>query len=361
MLRRISILISAMLTAFFCFGSGLTAFADEQGYSLTAEFVTDEAGAIEGSQFELYYALEPDGKLFGDFADLPVEVGDLSSSENVNTLASTLASYVETGFTENIDEVGSNALGEAKFTDLDAGIYLVVGSSVEVSGILYTPKPALIRIPGHDMEGALVKDVVASVKYDRLVLPPEPVSRTVKKVWDDGDSADRPESVTVQLLKDGEKYDEQVLSAANNWAYTWEELEAAADWSVVEIEVPEGYTVSVSLEDTEFTITNKGDEDVPPPGDSSEPDDSSKPDDSSVPDDSSKPDDTSTSDDNSHTDKPLPPSGTGNGGGTNNNNTPFLPQTGQLWWPVPILLASGCVLLLIGIISWRLSDDNVAD
>ncbi len=328
-LRRISILISAILTAFFCFGSGFTAFADEQNYSLTAEFITDEAGAIEGSQFELYYALEPDGTLFGDFAELPVEVGDLTSSENVNTLASTLASYVETGFTENIDEVGSNALGEAKFEDLDAGIYLVVGSSVAVGGILYTPKPALIRIPGHDMEGALVKDVVAKVKYDRLELPPEPVSRTVKKVWDDGDSADRPESVTVQLLKDGKKYDEQVLSDANKWSYTWEELDPAADWSVVEVNVPEGYTVSVSLEDTEFTITNKSDN--------------------------------STSGDNSNTDKPLPPSDTGNGGGHTDNNTPFLPQTGQLWWPVPILLASGCVLLLIGIISCRLSDDNVAD
>lgn len=327
-----------MLTAFFCFGSGFTAFAEEQDYSLTVKFVTTEAGAIPDCQFELYYALSPDGTLFGDFADLQVDVGDLTSSENVSVLASTLASYVNTGFTENIDEVGTNALGEAKFTGLDAGIYLVVGSSTEVNGILYTPKPALIRIPGHDMQGKLVKDVVASVKYDRLVLPPEPISRTVTKVWDDDDSPNRPKSVTVQLLKDGEKYDEQVLSADSDWSYTWEELDPASEWSVIEADVPDGYTVSVSLEDTEFIITNKGDEVVPPP------------------------DDTSTSDDNSNTDKPLPPtppSGTGNGGG--GNDRPTLPQTGQLWWPVPILLASGCVLLLIGVISWRLSDDNVAD
>ena len=338
MLRRISILISVMLTAFFCFGSGFTAFAEEDTYSLTVDFITKEAGAIPDCQFELYYALSPNGTLFGDFADLKVEVGDLTSSENVSTLASTLAAYVDTGFTEDIDEVGTNALGEAKFEDLDAGIYLVVGSSAEVNGILYTPKPALIRISGHDMDGELVKDVVAAVKYDRLELPPKPISRTVTKVWDDGDSSDRPKSVTVQLLKDGEKYDEQVLSDANKWSYTWEELDPASEWSVIEVDVPDGYTVSVSLEDTEFIITNKGDEVVPPP------------------------DDTSTSDDNSNNDNslpPTPPSGTGNGGG--NNDTPKLPQTGQLWWPVPILLASGCVLLLIGIISWRLSDDNVAN
>ncbi len=316
MFRRISVLFTVLLTAVLCFGNSLTAFAEESDYSLTVNFVTDEAGAIEGSQFELYYALEPDGTLFGDFADLDVEVGDLTSSENVSVLASTLAAYVDGGFTENIDEVGTNSLGEAKFTGLDAGIYLVVGSSVEVNGIRYAPKPALIRIPGHDMEGELVKDVVANVKYDRIL--PDPISRSVTKVWDDNNSPTRPGSVTVQLLKDGKVYDEAVLSAANNWSHTWNDLDALADWSVVEPKVPDGYTVSISLDNTKFTVVNKSSKVVPPN-----------------------------------------PQGIGNGGGTNNQTK--LPQTGQLWWPVPILLVSGCVLVLVGVISSRLSDDNVAD
>lgn len=317
-LRRLSIMFSAFIFAVLCFGSSFTAFAEDQQYSLTVKFVTEEFGAIPDCQFELYYALSPDGTLFGDFADLKVEVGDLSSSENVSALESTLAAYVDTGFTEDIDEVGTNALGEAKFEDLDAGIYLVVGSSAKVNGILYTPKPALIRIPGHDMQGELVKDVVATVKYDRLVLPPEPVSRTVTKVWDDNNFSDRPTSVTVQLLKDGEKYDEQALSADNNWTYTWNELDPTAEWSVIETNIPNGYKVTISIYDNNFTVVNKGNTIVTPS-----------------------------------------PQGTGNGG--EGNDRPTLPQTGQLWWPVPILLASGCVLLLIGIISRRLSDDNVSD
>jgi len=27
-----------------------------------------------------------------------------------------------------------------------------------------------------------------------------------------------------------------------------------------------------------------------------------------------------------------------------------LPQTGQLWWPVPVLLSAGLLLLLIGVV-----------
>lgn len=32
---------------------------------------------------------------------------------------------------------------------------------------------------------------------------------------------------------------------------------------------------------------------------------------------------------------------------------PKLPQTGQLWWPVPVLLAVGLLLVLIGLICRR--------
>ena len=313
MFRRLSVFFAALITAVFCFGSSIKAFAENQQYSLTMNFVTAESGAIAGSQFELYYALDPDGTLFGDFADLDVEVGDLTSSENVSSLASTLAAY--TGSTENIDEVSTNSEGAAKFDDLEAGIYLVIGTSVDVGGILYKPKPALIRIPGHDMNGELVADVVANVKYDRIL--PDPISRSVTKVWDDNNSPSRPSSVTVQLLKNGNIYDEAVLSAENNWSHTWNDLDALADWTVIEPKVPDGYTVSISLDNTKFTVVNKSNTPTTPPS-----------------------------------------QGTGSGG---SNNPPSLPQTGQLWWPVPILLASGLLFLLVGIISCRLSDDNVSD
>ena len=81
---------------------------------------------------------------------------------------------------------------------------------------------------------------------------------TVEKVWDDGNSADRPDFVDVVLLCDGEYYAETELNAGNDWTYTWENLSVNSSWSVVEKKVPEGYYVSYSYdaEENKIIVTN---------------------------------------------------------------------------------------------------------
>ena len=86
---------------------------------------------------------------------------------------------------------------------------------------------------------------------------PEETSVTVTKGWIDNNDADenRPESVEVQLTADGETVGDTVtLSADNNWTNTWSELPLNDDgeaiaYSVVEVDVPVGYTSSVNDED----------------------------------------------------------------------------------------------------------------
>ena len=55
---------------------------------------------------------------------------------------------------------------------------------------------------------------------------PDEQTVTVKKIWDDNEDQDgvRPESLTVNLLVNGEKCDTQTLSESSDWAYTWEHL-----------------------------------------------------------------------------------------------------------------------------------------
>lgn len=86
---------------------------------------------------------------------------------------------------------------------------------------------------------------------------PPTIDVSVKKVWDDADDADglRPESITVQLLRNGKVYAEEELSEGN-WSTTWTDLYANDTWTVKEVNVPEGYTSSVSGSGTSFTITN---------------------------------------------------------------------------------------------------------
>ena len=85
----------------------------------------------------------------------------------------------------------------------------------------------------------------------------------VKKVWEDEDDFDkvRPESVRVQLKKGDQNVGEPVtLSNDNKWTHAFAGLEHLAEgesYSVDEVDVPDGYTKSVTGDATEcFTITN---------------------------------------------------------------------------------------------------------
>lgn len=78
---------------------------------------------------------------------------------------------------------------------------------------------------------------------------------TVHKVWDDNGYPNRPDSVTVHLLRDGKEYEEIKLSEDNQWTYTWDELDDRYDWSVKE-DVPAGYDETYKTEDNKVFITN---------------------------------------------------------------------------------------------------------
>ena len=84
---------------------------------------------------------------------------------------------------------------------------------------------------------------------------PETISVPVNKVWNDGDNQDgiRPDSVTVNLLADNVDTGKTLtLNAAGNWAGSFDNMpkykagETGVEivYSVVEPNVPEGYTVS---------------------------------------------------------------------------------------------------------------------
>ena len=89
---------------------------------------------------------------------------------------------------------------------------------------------------------------------------------SASKVWDDEDNQDgkRPNSVTVHLLANGEHTgDTAVLSAANNWNYTWSDLDQFRNgteivYTVFE-ELVEGYTAGYLRDpddQTHVIITN---------------------------------------------------------------------------------------------------------
>lgn len=89
---------------------------------------------------------------------------------------------------------------------------------------------------------------------------------TVHKVWDDNGCPDRPQSVEVDLLRDGEVAETVTLTAENQWSYTWENLDDRYTWMVAEA-VPAGYEASYHWEDNRVFITNHRDYTPPEPAD----------------------------------------------------------------------------------------------
>lgn len=119
----------------------------------------------------------------------------------------------------------------------------------------------------------------ADITWDQVVFIPFGESKTeyisnaptttsikVEKIWQDidGDAAEsHPESVTVTLLQNGERYGEPVtLSAENNWSHTWENLPKEDDennlytYTVVETPV-DGFETSYGNNDGTITVINK--------------------------------------------------------------------------------------------------------
>ena len=78
---------------------------------------------------------------------------------------------------------------------------------------------------------------------------------TVQKVWKDEDAANRPDSVQVQLYRNGAAHSVLTLSAANNWMQTCTMADGYT-YTVSELAVPAGYTDATVRNGNTFIITN---------------------------------------------------------------------------------------------------------
>ncbi|MCD7751189.1 MAG: Cna B-type domain-containing protein [Lachnospiraceae bacterium] len=222
-----------------------------------------KASAAETNTLTLHYSLDETTfsvyrvgeytdqyTLTGAFADYAVEV----PGDGWREAAATLEAYA---LRDGIEPDASGQIAKEKLvlTGLEDGLYLILGESGSDEEYVYTPVSSLILIE---------KDLEIVVKCDQTEVEKKTVSYTVKKDWKVDSESVRPDSVTVQLIKeDGSVEDTATLNEENGWTYTWTGLDANENWLVTEAEVPEGYTVSVSLEGTVYTVTNTYHEEEP--------------------------------------------------------------------------------------------------
>ena len=181
-----------------------------------------------------------------DFSGYAVNLEDVD-----NRIAEELFAYAmlhrASGETKYTDEDG-----RTEFTGLTPGVYLVS----EITGVTdkYVKfKPFLAVLP-YDEEGNWIYRVLARPKFDTSE-GNEKTELSVNKVWND-DGKNRPKSVIVQLLCDGKVKDTVELSEENGWKYVWKDMDKALTWSVREVNIPEGYTVTYRQDGFNFTVSN---------------------------------------------------------------------------------------------------------
>ena len=183
--------------------------------------------------------------------------------------------------------------GIAIFADLADGVYLLTGSAYTIDDKICEPEMSLIQLPANNETDSPADKVVVIPKYTMRDHAAETAYRVVIIWEDEASTAWRPDAVAVQLFRNGEKYSVVQPDKDVNWQYIWTDTDPLASWAVLET-VPDKYKASYSRDGNTYVITNTLQVDTGADSDSK------------------------------------------------------LPQTGQMWWPVPLLAIAGCSLLLLG-------------
>lgn len=321
--RWAALLLSLVLLLSVC---SVPAFAYERidtaaGASLTAHF-TENGTGMQGVLFRLYRVAEVSDavefELTSEFSGAAVSLDNIESTSTWSELALTLSAYAGANAVAPVETETTGSDGSVIFSGLPVGLYLLVGDSVVVGDYSYAPTASMILLPALQEDDSWSYTPSVDIKYTKTFVA-ETQDVTVKKVWSDGDSDKRPDSVSIQLLRDGTLQDTVTLNADNSWTCIWKDLTSTYEgensekktytYTVNESDVPSGYTVSISQNGTAYTVTN------------------------------TKKNSSSSSTASSTPTEPTAPT---------NPSGEALPQTGLLNWPIPVMTIAGLLLVACG-------------
>lgn len=307
---------AALVAASLLCGSAfLCATAAEEHGSLTLHCVKDDV-ILENLQWDLYRVGSRSGDAFvleGNFAAYDIVIDDFSD-EAMAAYAKTLENIAVLNDAIQPDREGAtDADGTLIFDGLPNGLYLVCGEVLEVGNAMYIPSSLLFEI--NSDHATMDWDAYPKVEYHTK--SEQEVRYTVKKVWlnEKDEQCDPTTAITVEIYRDLELYQTVVLSEENDWYYEWQDYDYY-DFRVQEVVIPEGFRVEYDSNDTQYLIKNILVPEVT----------------------------TTTSTDRTETT-------------TTETSTTLIttatsekiPQTGQLWWPVPVLGLLGVLLVAVGL------------
>ena len=190
------------------------------------------------------------------FAPTNLVINGIQTSGEWDTMRTTLESYILAEGISPSHTGTTDSSGQIHFASIDPGIYLVAETVTE-SGSYFAS--TLVALPTLGTDGLWQYQVAVSPKPELLppIEPDEKIQLKVVKLWrGDAGLSTRPQSVTVEIFRNGASQETVLLFEENNWSYIWAAEKDNASWTVVERNVPAGYASSLSKKDTTFTLTN---------------------------------------------------------------------------------------------------------
>ena len=257
------------LLAVLCLMLPLQAMAEElqtdRACSLTLEYSQDGT-PFPGLEISVYRVAEAfaDGTfaLIAPFDSFPVNIYGITSQREWQDIATTLVAYITAGQVPSLSSACTDEQGFVSWNELPTGLYLVRGAVAENENGTYLFNDFMIYLPTPTETEGFDYDLQAKPKC--IGFTPA-TAYSVVKLWKDaGLEYERPVAVTIDIYKNGVFHESVILNEENQWRYSWTDTELA-QWHVVERDVPEGYTVTVTGHETTFTITNINPDEPPPP------------------------------------------------------------------------------------------------
>ncbi len=289
-------LFTALGTAYPASAQGTSISGRTGSITMTLAFDDNSGQAVHpvtGAEISIYLVAditlaENGNEIFSytpAFHSASMDLGDLKAEGLVNALCDHIAKNAVPA----LASLSTSSCGIVEFRDLPLGLYLVQMTKQDSAHHLM--REFLVSLPMRAEDGSKIYDVNATPK---LHVTQGTTQLWVRKLWRNDQKDCRPKSVTVELLGNGLPADSAVLTQDNNWCCTFQNLPKEICWTVREKDIPAGYECTVEGPDQQ--------EGVP----------------------------TITI--------------------INTKKAPFVPliQTGQLLWPIPLLILAGLWIMAAG-------------
>lgn len=258
-MKRIKILLLSILMIFNidkvdALGSNTVDFNEKGSIEITL-FEKKDNVKIEGAELTIYKIANAHEKnhnlvleYVSELSSCNVSLDDLESAD----VASNIEKCIPNDYA-GISKL-TNQDGYVKYDNLDLGLYLIKQTN-KVDG--FSKIDSFLSMIPKVIDNKWEYDIKATPKTDIIRV----MDIHVRKVWNTSNnntnhSINLPKSIVVELLLNEEIVDTIKLDNENEWKHTWIDLPKSDSYTVREINVPKGWTVTYQKEDNSFIVTN---------------------------------------------------------------------------------------------------------